>query len=1388
MSALLAGARLVLRAGLYSLPAPRVRLSSAPARYLVNSPRFCAVATQEQGSTKHELPPAVRQKQVWEFDRALSKLDSSVRRTGRIRKSLLLSIFHDVCRTGVPSGDQVLLLLRSCGTLMPELPMTERIEIAHRIWDKLKEIGAVYDVSHYNALLKVYLQNEHKFSPTEFLANMEAANVQPSPVTYQRLIAAYCHDGDIEGASKILGFMKNKDLPITEEVFNTLVTGHARAGDMENAKNILTVMQGAGIEPGPDTHIALLSAYAEKGDIESIKQTLGNVDKYKGHLTDRDLMQIMGSLAKAGYPQYIRDVVEHMRFDRAYKPDAMNLCLSLMTQGYEDAAFQLLMNFSSTNSVNGDYLQHGNFFLRHCATLDLPASKVTQFCDGFQEVNLHATPLEFVLYCALESQKPGLAIDLMKIMKEKGMPVRPHYCWPLLAHYQKDKNIQGTIEVIKAFNEMGVQLDIDTYTNYILNIFEGVQSARTLLKDNGCTADGLFVLVSELRHEAGQGNLSQVYTLLSSPDSLPVPLRYFRGSLISAFKKSDDAGVMAKITELLYKDDRYSQAPSGPTAEDVGYFLFNLIDSMTESEVQANKPCLRQYFHQLNEMNITISANIYRGIRNALDARHSPDLIKDIIVLVNPEALLSHTDTDKTEFSVAALEKKMESLKAENKPIGEILARLIAKLCFEEDLKKALEVKAKYEEHLTVGAYASLLNLCCRQDNTEEALNLKQELDTKDPSAVLNFNKCIALVKLFARNGYLTDAINILKEMKEKDVQGTETANFAFFHIINACSIAEDVKAVNQLHECIVSLRLAQPTANLCSPLVSVHLRKGDLPGAINAMIECSKKYRHMPLLHDICTKLVEKEDTEQLQKVMDHTAQIRGDMEMLYSLLFAFLENEKYAEARKIVETPGLRARPRRLEWFAEKCIASNKVEILESLVELTQDLFECDKDEMNFYLLKLYKQNNDWQKAQSVWNKIQKENVVARQRTLQLLAEIFRNNGQDVPPEISQTILEKHTEPQASSSAIDPEYSYDRKILVLSKKQRGKEAYDVFVKAENDNTVLSAAAYMNLIKTLLADGDIEAAGKVKTAAENHIKGFTLNSIARTLYILTQVRRDYLKDALAALKSAVDVDMIPGHLAVTRLVQALAMKGDLESIEEVEKITAHIVSSISLSNMLFINNKTLAQLRNGKLEAVEELEALYTAGEPSKVGSISYLFRKVIEEKMEPALDQLSAMAERLANQFAVYRPAADLFVQYINNGRKDDARFLLQRCGAIAEQMPVFISFIVSISQSSGKAPVITDLLELIPDFPKKDLAYFYLMKCYANDNNVAAASALYEEMKEKNVNVSELTLKRLAVLLKGAGQTVPFTEPPESFTFYAKKLKQERMNLPDSPHDEY
>ncbi|KAH0622753.1 hypothetical protein JD844_025357 [Phrynosoma platyrhinos] len=878
-------------AGLLFPPFRALTFRAGSSRHLLYQARLFTVATQEKGDDQEQPVAAIRMKQAQHFDWALNKLDNSVRRTGRITKTLLLRIFHDVCRTGYPSSNQALLLLRSCGSLLPELRPTERTELAHTMWTRLKELGVVYDASHYNALLKVYLQNEHTFSPTEFLTKMEEANVQPNRVTYQRLIAAYCNKGDIEGASKILGFMKSKELPITESVFSALVTGHARAGDMENAENILSVMRDAGIEPGPDTYVALLKAYAEKGDINKIEEVI--------HINCR------------GTVLYGIDFLINIYFHYLVSPtlysqhlDAMNLCLSLITQGLEDTAFEVLKSFptSSLDSQTENGADRGNFFLRHCVNTDRPLTKLKYFCEELKKANMHTAPLQLILLCALESKKAALAYDLMKIMRKEGLPVRPHYFWPLLVGHQKEKNVQGTIEVLKAMNEVQVEPDVETYASYVLSNFEDVSTARHLLQEGGCPIEVNAFSAAEIRHEAANGRLDKVFALMSSENMPSLDHMQFRGSLILGFKRSGDVDLWSKITELLYKDGRYCQTPPGPT-EAVGYFLYSLIDSMSDSEVQAKEERLRQYFHQLKKMNIVIPFQIFRGIRNLLDKYHVPELIKDAIVLTEREKFSQGDALNFAGLSASDLEEKLEQLKAENQPVGNVLKQLIFVLCSEENLQKALEVKAKYEADMVVGGYAALINLCCRHDNAEEAMNLKEELCRKDSSIALDANKYLALVKVLGKYGRLEDAINVLKEMKEKDVPIKDTTATSFFHILNAAALRSETETVNRLFESIVALGLTKPTGNLCSPLVSVHLEKDDLAAALEALFDCCKKYGKLPRLHDILCRLIEKGNTELLQKAMDFVSQERGEMTMLYDLFFAFLSTGKYKEARKIIE-----------------------------------------------------------------------------------------------------------------------------------------------------------------------------------------------------------------------------------------------------------------------------------------------------------------------------------------------------------------------------------------------------------------------------------------------------------------------------------------------------
>ncbi|XP_008941662.1 PREDICTED: leucine-rich PPR motif-containing protein, mitochondrial, partial [Merops nubicus] len=1214
--------------------------------------RFLTVAPQQEGIVKEEPVPEIQTRRAWQFDWALNKLDSSVRKTGRIPKSLLLKVFNEIYKTGCPGSNQTLLLLRSCGALLPEVLSPERTELAHMIWDKMKEQGAVYDTSHYNALLKVYLQNEHKFSPTEFLAKMEEANVQPNRVTYQRLIAAYCNEGDIEGASKILGFMKTKDLPVTEAVFSSLVIGHARSGDMKSAENILSVMRTAGVEPGPDTYLSLLNVYAEKGDIDSIKKTLEEIEKTEGYLMDRILMQVIFSLAKAGYPQYIEDIKQHIRFERQLIPDAMNLCLTLITHGFEDISFNILKSFSSVSRENVD---QGSFFLQHCVNRDMPVYKLKQFCTELKEAKMHSAPLTFILRCALEANKSALAINVMKMMKEEGLPLRPHYSWPLLVAFQKENNLKGTFEVLRVMHELGVELDPETYTDYVFKNFADSGTARAQLKENGCLFETVALSVAEIRYEAVHGRLKNVLSLLTSASTPPIDMRQFKNSLIWGFKSSNDVHLWSKITELLYKDERYCLTPPGPT-EAVGYFLYQLIDSMSDSEVQAKEERLRQYFHQLKEMNIVIPTTFYSGIRRLLDSLQVPELMKDARLLSHKKSLSTDNIPESAKSDVSALEEKLEKRKAENQPITDVLKQLIHALCEEENMQKALEVKAKYEPDMVVGGYAALINLCCRHDNVEEAMNLKEKVFPKNSPVALDSGKYIALVEVLAKHGRLEDAINILTEMKEKDVPISDRTVASFFRILNAAATRGEVETVNRLHETIVNLGLAE-TPVLHSPLITVHLEKDDMPAALEALINCYKKYGKILQLHNIYCRLIEKGDADLLEKVSEFISREYGDMMALYDLFFALLQTGKYKEARKVIETPGLRAHPGRLQWFAKRCISNNQMEALEQLVELTQNLFECDRDEMYYYLLQLCENNGDWEKAEAVWTKIQEENVVPREKTLTLLADILEKNGQVVPFEIPKA----RDEDTGSLSESNVE---ERKIRMLCK-NNAKEAYGIFLKMQGKSE-FRYRSYDILIRALLMQNCFEEAIEVKRIAETHIKGFTLNSAASSLLIISQVRRDYLKDAMAVLKGMLDSGLLPTRPAVNLLTQTLAEKGDLKSLQALKNVLEDITESIGLSSSLIANAIALAHTKNNDLDAaVEYLEPLLISGAQNPdqaVKNISYLLRKVSEEGLEPALEKFGVMAERLASQFGIYRPVTDLFLQYVSADRVDDARSLLQ------------------------------------------------------------------------------------------------------------------------------
>lgn len=114
------------------------------------------------------------------LERTLRRLDNDVRRIGRISRRDIEDMLEEIRSNRSATSSQSLMVIRCCGNLVPEeLPET-RTALVQEIWKTLTRLNIPMDISHYNALLRVYLENEHDFSPAEFLADLESKGVEPN--------------------------------------------------------------------------------------------------------------------------------------------------------------------------------------------------------------------------------------------------------------------------------------------------------------------------------------------------------------------------------------------------------------------------------------------------------------------------------------------------------------------------------------------------------------------------------------------------------------------------------------------------------------------------------------------------------------------------------------------------------------------------------------------------------------------------------------------------------------------------------------------------------------------------------------------------------------------------------------------------------------------------------------------------------------------------------------------------------------------------------------------------------------------------------------------------------------------------------------------------------
>lgn len=1272
--------------------------------------------------TSNYATVAAQSKGVSDLDQSIKRLDEDVRRTGRISRKDIEDILSELQQKKSATSTQSLMIIRCCGNLVPEETPEFRTQLVNEIWNTFEKLGVPMDISHYNALLRVYLENEHHFSPTEFLANLNKKGVEPNRVTYQRLIAGYCQRGDISGATQILEYMKEKQLPVSESVFNALILGHSKADDMESAEGILSVMQQAGLEPSNETYTTLMCGYARKGDISGINKVIETCVKKDVFVTDRDLLEIVYTLAVNNKPELVDSVLGKVRKMAGYNQDAANIILRLITKGQEDMAFKVFSTMERPARLNGSSVYLGSFIIRHLVKAKRPIEKIIQFCKQLKEDGSNPRSFIIATESSFHQEDPEYSLKLLRALSDSGEPIRPHFFWPVLVQAGKTGKTEGIKNVLNIMlKDFIVFPNVETLRDYAIPYLDEKdpdEIMNTLMDCGIKRGTSVAAVISQLLFENKLREAADVgfkypnikFNQVLTPQLLSPALQATNDveafvDLIHLLVTTSEQTQPAKSSEV--EEDEDGVTTSQSKEEIVGRFVLEL--------VKAKYMNLKNVLQALVDRGLGINNNYAERIQNKLsDNQLTSDISSLLMKLASGDLTTVTLNVKQPSGGGSRIIKNpdvLEKIAVRVKENGEnpewVYRNLFFLYCNKKDLDNVLRVKKELESGgmvLMSGMMSALMELYALLNKEKEAMECLVAIKEKDSDFFTDKLKTVRVANCLVELGKFDDAVELLNQYGPTLKASEDERNFLVssycWRILNTfAEKKKDPEAVRVVINTLTKNGYTEVSNVLLGPLIKAYLLKDDIKGALDEFESCCRQYRATPWKNELTCKLIQAEDANSLQRLTDLSTEVHGEVNSLYDLVLAFVECGRIRQARKILETPGLRPRTDRINLACERYKNDGLIAPLEGLVEATRDISHIDRSEIYYNLLLSYAKNSEVDKALGLWTQMQEEDVNIPDEFLLVLGKLLKDNGRPVP------------------FAMDS--------LVQRENALGEDNK----RTEVDST---GSELKKTLSAALANGDVDRALSIQKRLED--SGYQVPRQQRTEIIEQLIKADRIGEATKLISNWVQSKTLP-HVSVLKLfVNRLAQTGDVNAFKHIgEFLDAKLRRIVSYDNKL----TTCMNFAGEGKKMLDELEkAIDDAKTPEEVDAAAEKFPRGGVHGILESSPELIPHYERIAEKYhskGVSAPGNVLCMHYVAKMEYDKAQSAYDKY--LKNVSRILFQNVLRKARTENNVEILENLWKLIAGAPSimpsvSGLIYSNMINIHYKNGNLEIALAKLEE----------------------------------------------------------
>ncbi|CAH0405199.1 unnamed protein product [Chilo suppressalis] len=965
------------------------------------------------------------------LENLVAGLSSDIHQKNRVYKNDLMRVVNKIKEINFSTKKQSILLIQCCTELLPDESPASRMNLLDEILKAIKP-HTEFKVEHYNELLRVYIANNRNVVASAFITQM--APVKPNTTTYELILRALAECGDLNQSTEVISNMKANNVPANEDVFNSLIICQAKAGNLNNIKEVLSVMKSLKINQSIDTYTAIVRALAWNKKSDLVLEEMKNVQKSSLQFEETHIMEIVKTLAVCGEYGIINQVLSFLPAETLNKPSISPYMQSVATylvfQNHPMVALEIYKCLPLPSfGPKDDKGLHGRSLVRDCVKAAMPSSIIALVTQELMSSGRNPIAIQNAAEAALQLGKVPLALDMFTRIKQLGMPLRPHYFWPILIHNCKSNGEKGIMSTLSTMITMDVQIDYETILNYTLP-YVSFTSPQNLMKkflDAGLTVSTVLTPMMETLLSSGQvraaSEICELFQGKIDAEKLVKPL--MNGYLMSSDIKS-----------TVYILEDMSLKASDKNKDWVGRFLCVLIQNR---KVKNNLVEFLHIIKAIKSTSLKISTSASDYCMSCLPEKYSGDHFDDIrnhlIEIIDDrlvdegELLVQHVPHPK-HMNEESLKAHLSELEAKGMNTRGVLRKLLQQYCRDGNLAAAREIAEKCQKEdvfLSAGMKAAIFDLHVKLGELDLAELALADLNKTAPNFNLDEFKVIDFATLMIYRKKFKQAIDLINEQsKKRRIVGGNSIAMNCWRLLDATATNCSHIETRQIFDLLVSLRYCRPTNAILGPLVRVHLKNDNIQEAVNEFVRLSTKYNKTPLKHELLCRILtamgegKSEDkfianeksngrlNKFVQTILNVDKKVHGPGDVQLSLIAALADVGYSKTLRKMLLDPSVKFHPDALLRRCEKFADEKKIKPLEAIAECSKDLRHVDVDEVYNLILSVYQREDNVHGALNLWNRMQELDITPSQQFIRNICALFKANNRDIPSELS-ALLDK-------------------------------------------------------------------------------------------------------------------------------------------------------------------------------------------------------------------------------------------------------------------------------------------------------------------------------------------------------------------------------------------